>query len=191
MASCTKPCNLQIKSFHGQNQPFRCLLRNEWRCWGEVYGIQIKKVKKHFTLSHNSVNSYCYFAHIDFHDHPPNIFQIFQKTKKSISEFFSSFRLFTAKISRFDVFYGMKMAVFGGRLAYKSKKSRKKITLSNKSLNSFCYLAHMDFHDHTPDIFQISQKTKKSISWGFFSESTSVADFPAQILKCIHFPNLG
>ena len=59
-----KPRNLQIKSFHSQNQSFRCLLRNEWQCWG-VFGLQ---VKKHFTLSHNSVNSYCHLAHMDFHE---------------------------------------------------------------------------------------------------------------------------
>ena len=58
------------------------------------------------------------------------------------------------------------MAVFWGCLAYKSKKSRKKITLSHNSVNSYCYFAHMDFHD------QISQKTKKSISVFFFVVSS-------------------
>ena len=37
----------------------------------------------------------------------------------------------------------------------------------------------------------ILSKNKKVDFMGVFSETTSVADFPAQILKCIHFPNFG
>ena len=167
MANCTKPRNLQIKSFHGQNQPFRCLLRNEWRCWGEVYGIQIKKVKKHFTLSHNSVNSYCYFAHMEFHDHTTNIFQISQQQKKSISLFFSSFRLFTAKISRFDVFYGMNGGVGGRCMAYKSKKS-KNILLSHITLLTHIAISRTWNFTTTQQIFSKYLNNKKSRFRCFF-----------------------
>ena len=160
-----------VSSFHSQNQSFRCLLRNEWRCWEEVYGIQIKKVKKHFTLSHNSVNSYCYFAHMDSHDHTPNIFQISQKTKKVDFGVFFVVSSFHSQNQSFRCLLRNQNGSVQGGVWHTNQKSheKKKITLSHKSLNSYCYLAHMDFHNHPPNIFQISQKTKKSISVFFSS----------------------
>ena len=127
-----------------------------------------KKSRKKITLSHKSLNSYCYLAHMDFHDHPPNISQISQKTKDSISVFFSSFRLFTAKISRFDVFYGMKMAVFGG-VWHTNRKSHEKKLLSHITLLTHIAISRTWTFTTTHQIFSKYLKKQKSRFHGGFS----------------------
>ena len=67
---------------------------------GGVFGIQIRKVKAFFTRSHNSVNTYCYLTYVDFHDHPPNIFQI---SKKKLTYF----RVFFSESARTGLYAGL------------------------------------------------------------------------------------